>query len=89
MSESLPSVTTEREWAAFAAIDWAGQKHFWRLVSADSRHAEQGALDNTPEAVEVWATALERRFGGRPIAVCLEQKRGAVVYMLFWRQERA
>src|SRR5664280_2923095 len=35
-----------------------------------------------PEAVEVWATALERRFGGRPIAVCLEQKRGALVYML-------
>jgi hypothetical protein len=82
MSDSLPSVTTEREWAAFAAIDWADQKHFWRLVPADSQHAEQGELDNTPEAVEVWATALERRFGGRPIAVCLEQKRGALVYML-------
>lgn len=82
MSDSLPSVTTEREWAAFAAIDWADQKHFWRLVPAGSQHAEQGELDNTPEAVEVWATALERRFGGRPIAVCLEQKRGALVYML-------
>src|SRR5664279_2979154 len=82
MSDSLPSVTTEREWAAFAAIDWADQKHFWRLVPADSQHAEQGEWDNTPEAVEVWATALERRFGGRPIAVCLEQKRRALVYML-------
>jgi transposase len=82
MSDALPSETTEREWAAFAAIDWADQKHFWRLVPADSQHAEQGELDNTPEAVEVWATALERRFGGRPIAVCLEQKRGALVYML-------
>jgi transposase len=39
-------------------------------------------LENTPEAVEAWAAALQRRFGGRPIAVCLEQVRGALVYML-------
>src|SRR5664279_3747077 len=76
MSDALPSETTEREWAAFAAIDWADQKHFWRLVPADSPHAEQGELENTPEAVEVWAAALERRFGGRPIAICLELSRG-------------
>ena len=82
MSDALPSETTEREWAAFAAIDWADQKHFWRLVPADSPHAEQGELENTPEAVEVWAAALERRFGGRPIAICLELRRGPLVYML-------
>jgi transposase len=82
MSDSLPSVTTEREWAAFAAIDWADQKHFWRLVPAGSQHAEQGELDNTPEAVEIWAVALQQRFDGRPIALCLEQSRGALVYML-------
>ena len=82
MSDSLPPVTTEREWAAFAAIDWADQKHFWRLVPAGSQTGEQGELENTPEAVEIWARALEQRFGGRPIAVCLEQKRGALVYML-------
>ena len=82
MSDSLPLVTTEREWAAFAAIDWADQKHFWRLVPAGSQHAEQGELENTPEAVEAWATTLQQRFGGRPIALCLEQKRGAIVYML-------
>lgn len=82
MSDSLPTVTTEREWAAFAAIDWADQKHFWRLVPAGSQHAEQGELENTPEAVEVWAATLQQRFGGRPIAVCLEQSRGPLVYML-------
>jgi hypothetical protein len=76
MSDSLPLVTAEREWAAFAAIDWADQKHFWRLVPAGSQHAEQGELENTPEAVEAWATTLQQRFGGRPIAVCLEQSRG-------------
>jgi transposase len=35
-----------------------------------------------PEAVEVWAAGLEQRFGGRPVAVCLEQSRGTLVYML-------
>ncbi len=25
---------SEPEWAAFVAIDWADQKHFWRLVPA-------------------------------------------------------
>jgi hypothetical protein len=30
--------------------------------------------------VEAWAAALEQRFGGRPVAVCLEQTRGALVY---------
>jgi len=82
MSDSLPTVTTEREWAAFAAIDWADQKHFWRLVPAGSQHAEQGELENTPEAVEAWAATLQQRFGDRPIALCLEQSRGALVYML-------
>jgi transposase len=81
MSESLP-VASEPEWAAFAAIDWADQKNCWRLVPAGSQRQEQGELENTPEAVEVWAATLQQRFGGRPIAVCLEQSRGALVYML-------
>lgn len=82
MSDSLPSIKSEPEWAAFAAIDWADQKNFWRLFPADSRKPEFGELKNTPEAVEAWAAALNERFGGRPIAVCLEQSRGALVYML-------
>ena len=81
MSEPLHSAS-EPEWAAFAAIDWADQKHFCRLLVAGSQQPEQAELENTPEAVEAWAAALEQRFGGRPIAVCLEQTRGGLVYML-------
>ena len=73
---------SEPEWAAFAAIDWADQKNFWRLLPAGSRQSEAGELDSTPEAVEVWAAHLQLRFGGRPIAVILEQTRGPLVYML-------
>ena len=82
MSESSASPSPELEWAAFAAIDWAEQKNFWRLVPTGSAEAEHGKLDNTPEAVEDWAVGLQQRFGGRPIAVCLEQARGPLVYML-------
>jgi transposase len=74
--------TTEPEWAAFAAIDWADQKHFWRLVPSDSQQAQSGELENTPEAVDAWAAELAVRFGGRPVAVSLEQSRGSLVYML-------
>jgi transposase len=72
----------EPEWAALAAIDWADRKHFWRLAPAGSDKQEQGEIENTPEAVDVWAMALHQRFGGRPIAVCLEQSRGSVVCLL-------
>lgn len=82
MSKSRTMTTSELPWAAFAAIDWANQKHFWRLAPAESERHEQGQLDNTPEAVATWAASLEQRFGGRPVAVCLEQSRGALVYML-------
>src|ERR1051325_11616111 len=34
--------------------------------------AGAGELDNTPEAVEVWAAGLQQRFRGRRIAVILE-----------------
>jgi transposase len=82
MSELLTAASPEPEWAALAAIDWADQKHFWRLLPAGSAQAEHGEIANTPEAVEVWAAGLQQRFAGRPIAVCLEQTRGALVYML-------
>jgi transposase len=82
MSEPSTAVTSAPEWAALAAIDWGDQKNFWRLLPAGSERQEQGQLENTPEAVEVWAATLQQRFGGRPIAVCLEQSRGALVYML-------
>jgi len=82
MTNAMPAAKSEPEWAAFVAIDWADQKHYWKLVPAGSQQQEQGELQNTPEAVETWAAGLQQRFCGRPIAVCLEQARGALVYML-------
>ena len=81
-NELMKEQDSEPQWAAFTAIDWADQKHFWRLVPAGSDRQEHGELENTPEAVEVWAMGLHDRFGGRAIAVCLEQSRGSLVCLL-------
>jgi len=82
MADNIPSIPSEPEFAAFAAIDWGNQKHFWTLQPVTGGQVEKGELENTPEAVAIWAADLQQRFGGRPVAVALEQKRGAVVYML-------
>lgn len=82
MTQGKQEAQMEREWAAFVAIDWADQKHFWRLAPAGPGPQEYGEIRNTPEAVDVWATELNLRFGGGPIAVCLEQSRGPLVYQL-------
>jgi transposase len=70
------------EFAAYIGIDWADQKHFYTLRTAGGE-TQRGQLDNTPQAVAVWAMELARRFGGRPVAVALEQARGAVIAMLW------
>jgi len=80
------SVDRSREqeplFAAFVGIDWADQKHVWCLQTADSPKRESGELEHTPEAVEVWVAQLCRQFAQGPIAVALEQSRGALVFML-------
>lgn len=64
------------------AIDWADRKHVWVLRVAGSDRTESGEMEHTPEAVEAWAAGLAQRFAGRPIAVALEQARGALLFML-------
>jgi transposase len=72
----------EPEFAAFVAIDWADKKHYWSLRAAGSKQIERGEVENTPEAMEVWAAQWSARFASRPIALALEQRRGALVAML-------
>lgn len=80
MSTHSPAAA-ETEFAAHVGIDWADRKHFWSMRTADGK-TQRGELDNTPEAVQTWTTELRQRFGGRPIAIGLEQARGALIAML-------
>jgi transposase len=76
------SSSTEISFAALVALDWADQKHAWVLRAADCTRIEQGEIEHTPEAVQAWAVGLATRFAGRPIALALEQSRGALLFML-------
>src|SRR5882762_6651938 len=69
------------EYAARIGLDWADQKHYWTMLDSHGNKT-RGQLDNTPEAIEVWATELAQRFGGRLLALALEQSRGAVIAVL-------
>jgi transposase len=80
MSEISPA--SEPEYAAFVAIDWADREHAWALEVAGSGKREKGRLKHSPETIQAWAVGLAVRFGGRPIAVGLEQSRGALIYAL-------
>ena len=82
MPDTTVLSSPEPAWAAFVALDWGSHKHAWMLQPAEGGKPDKGSLDNTPEAVAVWADTLRHRFGGRPIAVALEQKRGSVVNLL-------
>ena len=70
------------EFAAYIGLDWADQKHDISLQAADSTQIESFQLDHRPETLSDWVAQLRQRFQGRPVALALEQKRGALLYAL-------
>jgi transposase len=52
------------------------------LQAAGATQRESGEVEHTPETVEAWVGQLCQRFGNRPIAVVVEQVKGALVFML-------
>jgi transposase len=74
--------TAEPRFRAFAAIDWGDRKHFFAVQDAATGCVERGSLEHTPEQVRGWVEELLSRFDGGPIAVALEQSRGALLAQL-------
>ena len=82
MSSNACQLKAEPDFVALVAIDWADQKHVWSLQASTSQLRERGEIVHTPEAVEAWMSGLRARFGEGPIAVAVEQSRGALVFLL-------
>jgi hypothetical protein len=82
ISISPPVVPDASLFAAFIGLDWADQKHDLVLYDQRGGDPEHRQLTHTPEAIDEWACGLRERFGGRPIAICFEQSRGAIAYAL-------
>src|SRR5204862_573526 len=70
------------EYAALVSIDWADQQHAVCLLDLSTGAREQAIVKHTPAALQEWALSLRQRFAGQPIAVCLEQSRGPLIYAL-------
>ena len=71
------------EFAAFIGLDWADQQHVVCIQEAGNNPREKSTtLDQTPEALQAWIQELRSRFGGRPVAIAVEQSRGALIYAL-------
>jgi transposase len=69
--------------AALVALDWADQKHVGALrPQGPDTEIEMFELEQSPQPIDDWAAALRKRFGGRPIAIALEQSKGALIYAL-------
>lgn len=68
--------------AAFIGLDWDSQRHVVHLLPAAGGAPQQAEIRQHPEQIAAWVGDLRARFDGRPIAVCLEQSRGALVYAL-------
>jgi transposase len=75
-------MTTDIPFAAFVGIDWADEQHAVALCLPDARQYEPSDLMQRAEDLDEWVAQLRTRFGGRPVAVCLEQSRGALIYAL-------
>jgi transposase len=73
----------QRPLAACIGLDWADAHHDVSLLPAEPGAAvERRRLAHTPEALRDWVAELRRRFGGRPVGICLELSRGPLIHAL-------
>lgn len=68
--------------AAGIGLDWADTHHDVSLRAEGSSTVERSRIDHTPEALTDWVGELRRRFGGRPVGICVELSRGPLVHAL-------
>ena len=79
---SKPDSDSLSRFAALIGLDWADGKHAICLQKAATSAREFDELEHRPEAIDEWARALRRRFGGKPVAIALELAKGPIVYAL-------
>lgn len=82
MAEDNPGVSFEPKFAAYISIDWADQKHDWAWQPVGGGPKRTGQFAHTPEEVDHWVAQVRAAFGDQPVAVALEQARGALLFQL-------
>lgn len=75
-------MSVENGFAAWMGLDWGDQYHWVCLRCEGSQREELFALEQQPAVIHQWVAQLRLRFGGRRVAIALEQSRGALLYAL-------
>ena len=70
----------------FIGIDWADQKHDIYVIDRNGKGSHR-ELEHSPENIDAWVGEMLKLADGRPIAIMLEQSRGALVYALMFRED--
>lgn len=81
-TDSLRRRTIMADYAALIGIDWSDSKHDICLINPETQQREASILRHSSQTIDEWATALRVRFSGQPVAVCLEQSRGPLIFAL-------
>ncbi len=70
----------------YIGMDWADQKHDIYVIDQNGKgfHRE---LDHSAENIDAWVGDMLKLAGGKPIAIMLEQSRGALIYALMFRED--
>jgi transposase len=73
----------EPEFAALIGVDWADQKlDICLMPCGEKGQREKGVIQHRPEALADWMASLRQRFGGRKVAIALEQSKGPLIWAL-------
>ena len=79
---NVKSNVDDQEFAALIGLDWGDVAHAVALASAEGGAIETSRLVHSAEAMRGWLEGLEKRFGGRPVAIALETSKGPLVHVL-------
>ena len=84
-NDTTPTSTTapSLEFAALLGADWGDQSHALALLDTADNRIETSTLAHTPEAIHAWLQQLEKRFGGRPVALAIEASKGPLIHALW------
>lgn len=69
---------SEFAFGALVGLDWGDTSHEVAVWDEQRQTRTGERIAHTPAALRAWIAALHARFGGAPVAVAIEQSRGAV-----------
>ena len=70
----------------FIGVDWADQKHDVYIIDRHGKGSHR-QIKHSAESIDAWVGEMLKLAGGQPIAIMLEQSRGALIYALMFRED--